>query len=150
MDADCLITREPSDAFDGNFDLGLTWRKDPNCIINNGAMYVSAGSKARVLQFFRYALSICEDHWGGDQEAISITALPAPTMNNEQGMRHGALVRFLSMRIYNCIPEREGVVHKSPGPIVVHFKGEHRKAWMRAYASKFVFGIPSSASAMSS
>lgn len=138
LDADCLITHDPKEAFDGKFDLGLTWRDNPNCMINNGAMYVSAGAKERALGFFRHALTLCKDHWGGDQEAISQAAAPVPMVNDQQGMRHGALVRFLSMRDYASVPMREGIASTKKTPFVVHFKGEHRKEWMATYVRKFI------------
>lgn len=138
VDADVLITRRPGEAFDGGFDLGLTWRDNPACMINNGAMYVAAGSKERVLQFFRHALSLCKDHWGGDQEAISQAAAPVPMKDGKVGIRQGARVRFLSMHRYNCVPRVEGMEHRGSAPYVVHFKGEDRKEWMQTYAERFV------------
>lgn len=137
VDADCLIHRDPAEAFTG-FDLGLTWRDNPACMINNGAMYVAAGSKARVLPFFRHALTLCKDHWGGDQEAISQTAAPVPKRNGKRGVRQGAVVEFLSMRTHNCTPNREGARHYPPIPFVVHFKGEDRKGWMKTFADSFI------------
>lgn len=138
VDADCLIARDPAEAFCDRFDLGLTWRDNPACMINNGAMYIVAGSKERVLPFFRHALALCKDHWGGDQEAISAAAAPVPKQDGKRGERQGAMVEFMSMRTHNCVPTKENAAHREPVPFVVHFKGEHRKDWMRAYAENFI------------
>jgi hypothetical protein len=139
VDADCLIHRDPTDAFTG-FDLGLTWRDNPACMINNGAMYVAAGAKERVLSFFRHALTLCKEHWGGDQEAISQAAAPVPMKDGKRGVRNGAMVEFLSMRTHNCVPNQEGARHYKPTPFVVHFKGEARKDWMRTYSELYILG----------
>lgn len=142
LDADCLIGRNPAWAFDGSFDLGLTWRPDPRCMINNGAMYVAAGSKAKVLPFFRRALELCREHWGGDQEAISLAAQPDPLEEGALGERCGAMVRFLPLRMFNCAPGREFAKHLRPAPYVVHFKGERRKGWMTEYATRHILIPP--------
>jgi hypothetical protein len=142
VDADCLIARDLAPAFDGTFDIGLTIRNDVNCPVNNGAMYFNPGARAFALEFFRLALEQCEDHWGGDQEAISRVAAPAvlephivarvaPTMR-----RHAGRIAFLSMRSHNVIPKEEGRRHKSD-PFVVHFKGA-TKAWAKTYADRFI------------
>lgn len=140
IDADCLLARDPLSAFTnhGEYDLGLTWRADPRCMINNGAMYAMAGSKRRVLSFFRHALSMCGDHWGGDQESISMAAQPDPQDEWGKGERLGCVVQFLPMRHFNCTPGRDGAKVLDPPPYVVHFKGEHRKAWMATYAEKHI------------
>jgi hypothetical protein len=135
-DADVLVARELSPAFAaGDFDLGLTPREDPVAPVNNGAMYVPAGSAEAVLPFFRAALARCAEHWGGDQEAISQVAAPvlAP---GDRAERQGARVVFLSMRAFNVIPKEEGARHKS-NPFVVHFKGE-TKAWAELYARRWI------------
>jgi len=148
VDADCLITRALDTAFDGTFELGLTHRDDPVSPIQNGAMYVGPGNKDGVLRFFRGALAICGDHWGGDQEAISAMAAPVPKLSEDKETRKhaatifeerdGLRVAFLNGLIYNVSPKQEGKPHRK-NPFVVHFKGE-TKAWMGTYARKFVLG----------
>ncbi len=136
VDADCLIARDPAGAFMG-FDLGLTWRDNPECMINNGAMYVAAGSKQRALMFFCAAYALCGDHWGGDQEAISQASAPVPKQDGRRAIRQGAVVEFLSMRTHNCTPTERGAMHAYPVPYVVHFKGD-RKEWMQTYAEQYI------------
>lgn len=148
VDADCLIARALDPAFDGSFELGLTHRDDPRSPINNGAMYVGPGNKDGVLRFFRGALAICCDHWGGDQEAISTIAAPVPKLAEDKETRKhaatileerdGLRIGFLNGLIYNVSPKQEGKPHRR-NPFVVHFKGE-TKAWMKTYAEKFVLG----------
>jgi hypothetical protein len=155
VDADCLITRALDAAFDGTFDLGLTHRDDPVSPIQNGAMYVAPGNKEGVLRFFRGALAICGDHWGGDQEAISAMAAPVPKLSSDKHERRSAKtivesrpswatnsealrIGFLNGLDYNVSPKVEGKRH-ARNPFVVHFKGE-TKAWMKTYAQRFVLG----------
>ncbi|HSW83544.1 MAG TPA: hypothetical protein VLH12_08720 [Usitatibacter sp.] len=148
VDADCLITRALDEAFDGTFDLGLTHRDDPTSRINNGAMYVAPGNRYGVLAFFRAALAICGEHWGGDQEAISAMAAPVPkiSLDKETRKRAPTIVEsrnalrlgFLNGLDYNVSPKEEGVRH-ARNPFVVHFKGE-TKAWMKTYYERFIRG----------
>ena len=148
VDADCLITRALDEAFDGTFDLGLTHRDDATSPINNGAMYVAPGNRDGVLRFFRGALAVCGEHWGGDQEAISAMAAPVPTISLDKETRKhaptiiedrdGLRIGFLNGLDYNVSPKEEGVRH-ARNPFVVHFKGD-TKGWMKTYAEKFVLG----------
>jgi hypothetical protein len=148
VDADCLITRALDSAFDGSFDIGLTHRDDEKSPINNGAMYLSGNQRRHVLLFFRGALAICGDHWGGDQEAISAMAAPVPKLSadKEERKRAGTIIEdrdglrigFLNGLDYNVSPKVEGARH-ARNPFVVHFKGE-TKAWMGTYARRFVLG----------
>lgn len=136
VDADCLIARPLDAAFDGTFDLGLTRRLNDKAPINNGAMYVAAGTKEAVVAFFRKALPLTRKHWGGDQEAISQAAAPVPAFECVE-MRDGLRVGFLSMITHNVIPRERGAKHKK-NPFIVHFKGVEAKAWMATYAEKFI------------
>lgn len=148
VDADCLIARQLDEAFDGSFDLGLAYRSDPKAPINNGAMYVGTGNKEGVLRFFREALAMCGDHWGGDQEAISAVAAPVPKPSEDKETRrnagtivedrNGLRIGFLNGLVYNVSPEVEGKIHRK-NPFVVHFKGD-TKPWMKTYAEKFILG----------
>jgi hypothetical protein len=136
LDADCLVARDLSEAFDGSFDVGLTNRIDETAPINNGAMYLAAGSKQAALAFFGKALDMCAEHWGGDQEAISRAAAPVPPkpcVEDRDGVRFG----FLSMLTHNVIPKLEGAKHHN-NPFVVHFKGTNKKDWASTYARKFI------------
>lgn len=136
LDADCLIARDLSEVFDGSFDIGLTSRIDEVAPINNGAMYIAAGAKDAALEFFGRALDMCEEHWGGDQEAISRAAAPVPLQPciEERG---GVRFRFFSMLTHNVIPKVEGARHHN-NPYVVHFKGMNKKDWASTYARKFI------------
>lgn len=142
VDIDCLIARDLAAAFDGTFDIGLTNRPNPanpKSPINNGAMYIAAGCRDKALAFFKRARAYCEEHWGGDQEAIAKACRPVP---NHYGIElrdiGGLQIRFgfLSMLFYNCVPNEIGRRHKK-NPFVVHFKGD-RKEWMRPYAKSFI------------
>lgn len=134
-DADVLINRDPAAAFDGLYDVGITWRPVPP--LNNGVIYITAGAKDAALTFFRAALSFCTEHWGGDQEAITQAATPIPALPGVRGFRSGARIGFLSMLSHGCVPEKEGKAHHG-NPFVLHFKGEERKAWMETYARMYI------------
>lgn len=141
VDADCLIARNLAEAFWLPFDLGLTNREHDSARINNGAMYIAPGNKPAVLRFFKGALASCQDHWGGDQEAISRMAEPIPLGHCIEARRYEGIdaplrMGFFSMKTHNVVPTMPGVRHKK-NPYVVHFKGD-RKQWMELYASKFI------------
>lgn len=134
-DADVAIARDLSGAFGGAFDVGLTSRVEPESPINNGVMYVSAGSRDAALVFFRQAMKLCKDHWGGDQQAISQAA--APVHEKGDWMRHGVRIRFLSCKRFNMTPGVSGIAGKG-NPFAVHFKGD-RKHQMQPFADNFIF-----------
>jgi hypothetical protein len=137
-DVDCLICRDLSPVFDGIFDLGLTRRADRVSPINNGAMYIAAGSKDKAVDFFTRCLDFCKDHWGGDQEAISRVAHPVPDVDGSVEVRHGGIrVKFLDCKMHNVAAKAQGVRHKKH-PFVVHFKGEQAKAWMDTYSTLYL------------
>lgn len=137
VDADCLVARNLADAFSQNlFDLGLTNRENDKAPINNGAMYISAGNKPGILAFYRKALSLCLDHWGGDQEAISQAAAPVPKDHIIE-QREGLRISFLSMKTHSVVPTMPGIRHKK-NPFIVHFKGTFAKHWMELYARQFL------------
>lgn len=137
VDADVLIGRDLAGAFDDGWDLGLTSRVEPRSPINNGLMYLNRGGKERALRFFRAAYALCENHWGGDQEAISQAAAPV----HDKGIheRKGALVKFLPCKHYNMTPTVNGIAGKGK-PFGIHFKGE-RKGQMAPFAAHFL-GLP--------
>ena len=138
VDVDCLIARECESAFDGSFDLGLTRRHNSDGVyINNGAMYIAKDGRQKAARFFERALDLCGDHWGADQEAITLAAAPVPTVECVE-MRGDLRIAFLSMRTYNAVPKREGRWHDA-NPYVVHFKGATPKHWMNTYADMFIF-----------
>lgn len=134
VDIDCLVLVKLNAVFKRSvFDIGLTYRNNDISPINNGVMYVHALGIRKALRFFQAALEICEDHWGGDQEAISKIAAPVPNDFTVEE-RCGCAVKFLSMKRYNCVP-------KAPlaplGGFIGHFKGD-AKAWMLGYAKEYL------------
>lgn len=137
VDVDVLIGRSLLPAFDTRFDIGLTRRVNDKSPINNGVMYVNRTGMFTAIQFFQRAYNICEEHWGGDQEAISAVAAPVP---EEDGVadRWFGRIAFLSMRDYNCVPKSAGSEHMHR-PYAIHFKGD-TKAWAREYAERYLIG----------
>lgn len=136
VDVDCLIANRLEPAFAAaSFDLGLTSRDNEVAPINNGAMYVPKHGAMRAKEFFLAALDRCQDHWGGDQEAISQVALPISEVGSI-AERGGARVKFLDIRKHAVNPQEKGIFHQGK-PYVIHFKGE-TKAWMKHYAARFI------------
>lgn len=132
FDMDVLVNRPLDPIFASRrFDLGLTNRHDPVAPINNGAMFVPARSRERALAFFQAALDECEEHWGGDQEAISRMAAPVPEPNIDQVLeRRGLRLWFMRGKVYAAVPKVQNAPHKS---FTVHFKGD-TKDWAAQYA----------------
>jgi hypothetical protein len=130
VDADCLIARDLSDAFIGEWDLGLTYRMHDIAPINNGVMYVRRAGIPKALAFFERAYTLCGEHWGADQEAISRAAAPVPQQACVE-QRGGCSIAFLSTRTHAVVPKRPLKKHFAD-PFVIHFKGE-TKAWMVQY-----------------
>jgi hypothetical protein len=137
VDGDCLVHRDLSAAFDGTFDLALTSRTPHRSPINNGVMYADNQDRQGVVNFFEHALANCEDHWGGDQEAISGAAAPVPEEHGVVKIRQGIRVKFVSLETHAVVPTQAGMRHKRD-PFMVHFKGEKAKEWMELYATKFI------------
>ncbi len=136
VDADVLIGRDLSRAFTGEFDIGLTNRNVPDCPINNGVMYVDRSAREHALAFWAKAYSLCADHWGGDQEAISRAAAPVPLETHSVELRNGARIAFLPHRKYNMTPGVNGEAG-SGKPFGIHFKGD-RKQHMADYARAYI------------
>lgn len=139
VDIDCVIARDLRPAFKHrDYDIGLTMRLgDHVSRINNGAMYIMPGSREKALAFFEHAYTLCLDHWGGDQEAISKASDPIPREYGIVQRDDGLRINFLSLESHNIVPEKRAFFHKNH-PFVVHFKGESRKAWMESYARLFI------------
>lgn len=135
VDADCLVARELDSAFIDNYDIGLTHRFNPVSPINNGVMYVMANSFAKAHSFYKYALSICGTHWGGDQEAISDAASPVPEQDG-YGIRFGCNIKFMNMKRYAAVPKEHLSKHGAES-YVIHFKGK-TKEWMLDYANAYI------------
>lgn len=129
VDVDVLIARRFDEMFDGSFDLALTHRDNPVAPINNGVMYMDMAGAAKSLKFYEHALSICELHWGGDQEAISRAAAPVPLEDCIED-RNGFRLRFLPLKKYAAVPKLRGMQHKSA--YCIHFKGDTKK-WLAEY-----------------
>lgn len=124
LDADCLVLRRLDAVFDSTFEIGLTNRNDRYAPIQNGAMYFAAGSRVAAIQFLQCAFDQCEEHWGGDQEAIAAAVAPVPSEHIVL-QRFGVRVSFLSTKTHNWSPKRLQSRLK-PHQFVVHLKGERK------------------------
>jgi len=133
-DCDVLIGRNLAGAFDGSFDIGLTRRDEATSPINNGVMYIAAGARGAALAFYRAAFTLCLDHWGGDQQAVSKAA--EPVLESGVHLRQGARVAFLPCKRYNMTPDVNGTAGQG-GPFAIHFKGE-RKHKMAPFLAEFL------------
>lgn len=137
VDVDCLINRELDSIYEEHdFDLILTRRISEISPVNNGAMYVRRTGIDSAIGFFEYALSICKEHWGGDQEAISQAAMPVPMKEDGIGIRQGCTVKFVSMQKHNAVPKAR-LIPFDGDKYVLHFKGK-TKEWMLDYARDYM------------
>lgn len=139
VDYDVLVASSLNNAFRDTFDLGLTHRINEKSPVNNGVMYVNKDGAAKALKFFEKALERCEEHWGGDQEAISCAAHPVPDEDCIE-VRKDITIAFLNMRKYAAVPKVKDKRHDIR-PYCVHFKGDI-KDWMLSYFDN-VIGVPS-------
>lgn len=135
VDVDVLVNRHLVSVFDGTFDLGLTRRINEKAPINNGVMYMDMMAAGKACRFYEHALSICGEHWGGDQEAISEAAAPVPEVECIQERENGLRINFMSMKDYAAVPKVRGMKHDRA--YCVHFKG-NTKQWMADYYERFL------------
>lgn len=135
VDVDVLVGSDMDGAFANYFEIGLTNRDDPIAPINNGVMYVNRCGIKTAQNFFQRALNICEEHWGGDQEAISKVAAPVPDGDDTKRTKWGTIA-YLNMKKYGCVPKTRGQKHHV-SPYAIHFKGE-TKQWAEEYARRFI------------
>lgn len=122
VDIDCMPMRDLRLAFKGNWEIGLTRRINAVAPIQNGAMYFKPGARRAAIALFTKALAICEDHWGGDQEAISKVVGPVPDKCGVES-RLGIGIHFLSTDTHNYSPKIYTTFPKGTR-FMAHFKGE--------------------------
>lgn len=152
LDPDLLVQADLDEAFDGSFDLGLTWHPPGSGShpINGGVVLAAKAGKERAAALMARIVAIMEGlppdqwEWFGDQEAMArlagaeaFASLPPPaTIACPEGR-----IGLLACDPWNYTPaygaeEADAVL---VGKRVLHFKGS-RKAAMAAYASR-VLGL---------
>ncbi len=132
-DADGVLGQDPAPIFDGTFDVGVTVHPFYDSILNNGAMFISAGAEALAAEFWTEALDmVSDDNWGDDQSALR-DAFQA-TLDLGVRVINGARVKFFPCVGYNEAPDS---VDHDIRPVFVHFRGP-RKDWAAEWCQKFL------------
>jgi len=147
LDTDVLINRDPSDLFDGSFDIGLLWRTDfPDSPFLGGAILACANAAA--LRFYDLALEAYHElesfpavqvrhpdgirRWWGDQYALAAVVDWGrfARRTSDRIQVEGTTIRFLAEREYCRVPSS-----KAPAdlidlrrPYLLHFKGNRKGA----------------------
>jgi hypothetical protein len=142
IDSDIVINGPLDDLFAMDFDVGLTWRNDPEMPLNGGVLFLGHRRPAAGRAFFRrffeiYAERYAEhEKWYGDQLALRdcltapIVDLRSPRVVEEQGCR----ILVAPCDAYNYSPPNRAkvIARRIKGRPILHFKGA-RKRLMRPY-----------------
>lgn len=102
--------------------------------INNGFMYIPAGSVAKVAPLFRRIADDTGETMCDDMAAIERALAPMP-MDHGIHERAGLAVNFLPMGIWNGAPET--VDDPASGSFALHFRGK-RKQMMIDWAKRWL------------
>jgi hypothetical protein len=153
MDVDILLQRSPAALFDGSFDIGLTYTKEPTLHpFNAGVILIDPRRRDPVQRFFatldEYVADLAPDHqeWYGDQMALA-DAVGTDDVSGWQGAvdraMNGMRLRAVPAVDWNASlaldADNKPLFAPMPGRGLVHFKGE-RKGLMLRYATE-VLGI---------
>ncbi len=154
MDIDILLQRDPSGLFDGSFDIGLTYTKEPTLHpFNAGVLLIDPTLKPSPgVNFFaildEYVADLVPEYqeWYGDQMAL-VEAVGTDDVANWQGIvtreNDAIRIRAFPAADWNASlaldADNKPVFAPIPNAGLVHFKGE-RKGLMLRYATE-VLGI---------
>ncbi len=150
LDTDVIVSRNPLPAFDGSFDVGLTWRHEPiDAPFNGGVIFCR--NNAAALTFFDHLIAAYHAlesqpamrtrfadgirRWWGDQLAMTATiGRGAFTRRKSDRLAiDGTTVRLLAERTHSfvmsaatpiSVPERDNAW-------LVHFKGARKDDFWR-------------------
>lgn len=136
VDSDILVAGSIAAAFSNEYDIGLTWRHDAEMPFNIGVMFVSNGTPAICVRFFRALLDIFERlpeqslRWYGDQIALAqlVNLTPREIAVSPTFVKDGIRFRFFPCDTYNFTPVNTSLaVRRLPdGAKLIHFKGNRR------------------------
>lgn len=136
VDSDILVAGSIAAAFSNEYDIGLTWRHDAEMPFNIGVMFVSNGTPAICVRFFRALLDIFERlpeqslRWYGDQIALAqlVNLTPQEIAVSQIFVKDGIRFRFFPCETYNYTPLNMSLaVRRLPdGAKLIHFKGNRR------------------------
>lgn len=136
-DGDVVIERALDAAFDGTFDIGVTNREVASEPVNNGVIYLRAGSRAAGLAVWDATLAVCGTAWGEDQLALARALAPVPLKEHRNEPREIAgvkfIVGFLPCATFNMTPHVNG--REGDPAYAYHYKGD-RKQKMLDYAAR--------------
>jgi hypothetical protein len=144
MDVDIVPNQDPAPIFNEDFDVGLTWRPEPEAPINGGLIFVGPGEQGRsflqrcvgwydalaadprVRPLFEHGLRA----WWGDQYVLAslvgyrhFASQPPPGVGVD-----GTRVRLLSSAEFNFVPDPDcsDTAQFMANRYFVHFKGNRK------------------------
>jgi predicted nuclease with TOPRIM domain len=144
LDSDIIISSNLEDIFvDRDFDIGLTFRDDPEMPINGGVIYISKNNKESVLSFFQKLLEIYQEkhhskaQWWGDQHALVDLVCDDRSISFDSSHYlnvNGVKIALFDCDIYNFSPDYNSdlEVYEKQNKKIIHFKGP-RKKFMKDY-----------------
>jgi len=146
LDSDILLNASLAPVFEREFDVGLTYRNDPQWPINVGIQFAHGARPERVLAFHEAWLeAFVSRHrdgnvWGGDQDSIPELVGPADFTREDAFLhRHGGFdVLLLPCAQYNFSSrDNKRMPGHYPDRFVLHFKGR-RKRDMLPYWKRYL------------
>lgn len=142
LDSDILINAPLDSVFEGDFDVGLTWRSMERMPFNGGVLFINNQRKGPAENFLRSVYELYQRRhphrakWFGDQTAIyeylgiSLDDISrSPTFEKD-----GCRFAFFPCENYNYSPENgvAEIVKPLQDKVILHFKGA-RKPLMTHY-----------------
>lgn len=154
LDTDIYHARNMASAFDGSFEIGLTYRTQPaftHMPINEGVILAAVGSAPATLRFFDACLAYYDEfaqhpsvlkrynfdvrHWRGGQLALAaFVGWTVPPRAPENVNLHGVRVRFFPCDQYNAPVDEESNLLDYRDRVFLHFKGKNVKNRMAEFA----------------
>jgi hypothetical protein len=152
LDSDILVNGSLASVFSSDFDVGLTWRRDPRMPFNGGVTFLNNRRPQKVKSHLAKVVAVYESGfgahamWWGDQLAVA-ELVKATTLEH---LRRGHAVfediryAFFDGRIYNYTPSKKPLALLEPirKRRILHLKGE-RKRYMRPFWELRIKGGPS-------
>jgi hypothetical protein len=153
MDIDILLQKDPTPLFDGSFDIGLTYTKEPTLhSFNAGVILIDPIQRAAIRKFFTrlddYVADLEPEYqeWYGDQMAL-VDVVGNDDVSGWRGVMDretdDVRLRAYPAEDWNASLALDGankpVFAPMPDAGLVHFKGD-RKGLMLRYATE-VLGI---------
>lgn len=139
--ADCIMLKDPKEAFAGVGDMGFTIRYDGGKHpINTGCIVIRESARNEAGAFFYAVARDTETHWCADQEALHRALMPMPESVGTY-WRSGMPVTFLPMDHFNIRPLDPDDASMLAAPML-HFRGKWDRKWVMIEWAKRHLGYP--------